>query len=243
MRIALVGYGKMGLAVEQAALARGHTITHRVNIENREELAFLQRDAADAIIEFTHPSVVVDNLEHLLPLGIPTVVGTTGWYVKLEYVQVLSERHACPMVYSANFSIGMNLMFRLTEELTRLMNQHSEFDPYVEERHHRHKADAPGGSALALAKRVLAGLDRKTSIADPAKLATRPPKPEELSVSYTRAGDIPGDHTVAFTSKVEKIELHHTAYGRDGFALGAVLAAEWLQSRTGFHTFADVLDS
>jgi 4-hydroxy-tetrahydrodipicolinate reductase len=232
----------MGKAIEAIAIERGHTIVHRLGKADGNPADVIARHPVDAIIEFTHPTVVLENLRQLIPSRIPIVVGTTGWNAHWAEVEQQVTDAESALVYGANFSVGVNLMFRLTQELARLMNRFPAYDPYVEERHHRHKADAPGGTALQLAAHLLHELDRKTEIAPAAELLHRPPKPEELSVSFTRAGEIPGEHVVGFTSGVDSLEIRHKANNRSGFALGAVLAAEWVQGRRGCYPFEKVLE-
>lgn len=235
LKLALVGYGRMGQAIEQEALARGHEIVRIIDLDNRDEIQDLR--PADAIIEFTHPDSFDGNLEALLPQGIPVVTGTTGWYDRIGAVKEQVAKHGATLMYTANFSIGVNILFQLNARLATLMNAYPQYDCLVEERHHKFKADGPSGTALRLGRDILDQLDRKSRIAPAGALSHRPPEDDELSIGYVRAGGIPGTHTVGYTSEIDAITLTHTAFSRKGFALGAVIAAEWIQGRQGFFEF------
>lgn len=241
IRIAIVGYGRMGQAVEKEALLRGHEITLRIGKDNAEEMAQLNRESADAIIEFTHPESAMDNFRKLIPTGLPLVTGTTGWLTEIAEIQSLVAKFGTGFLYSSNFSPGVNILFRMNQILAKLMNNYPEFDAYVEEAHHRHKKDAPSGTAISLAEQLLHGLDGKTSWVSDA-MRNRPPAPEELSVASTRAGEIIGRHSVSYISEIEEIKISHQAFNRRGFALGAVLAAEWLGGKQGFFNFTDIFE-
>lgn len=228
----------MGQAVETEALARGHEITARIDIRNREELASLSPETTDVVIEFTQPETAVDNFRTILAAGIPLVSGTTGWHHFLSEVQAMVTGSNGSFLYGTNFSVGVNLLFRLNMELAKLMNNQPDYDVFIEERHHRHKVDAPGGTALTLAEGILEAVDRKTKLAP--LNAGRAILPHELSISYSRAGEITGEHTIVWCSANDKLTLSHEAFSRRGFALGAVLAAEWLHTHPGFYTFSDI---
>ncbi|MEM6263136.1 MAG: 4-hydroxy-tetrahydrodipicolinate reductase [Bacteroidota bacterium] len=238
LKIALLGYGKMGKAIEQEATARGHEISFRIDQDNHKELSSITPSNTDAIIEFTHPDSFWRNLEACLTLGVPIISGTTGWYdERSKAYELVSEKNAAFM-FGSNFSVGVNLFFKLNERLAELMNPYTDYDCYVEEQHHRYKADGPSGTAVTLAQQVLSRLDRKESIAP--DLRTRPPQPEELSVGFIRSGEIIGRHRVGYTSDIDSLTIEHHAYNRRGFALGAVIAAEWMQGKKGFFEFKDV---
>lgn len=227
MKIALVGYGRMGKAIEQEALLRKHEISFKIDKDDQHLLQKMNPENTDAIIEFTHPDSFFPNLHALLPLGIPIVSGTTGWHTQMEQVLTMVEDHQGSFLYSSNFSVGVNILFKLNEKLAELMNPYPEYDPFIEEQHHRHKADAPSGTAVSLAQQVLDGLDRKNTISDES-LRHRAPKEEELSVGYIRGGEIFGRHKVGYTSEIDTIQIIHQAHNRRGFAQGAVIGAEWL---------------
>lgn len=239
MRIALLGYGRMGRAIEQEALQRGHDISHRIDQDNRDELAQLSPDNTDVVIEFTHPDSFEANRKAVMAAGVPLVVGTTGWYDRIEEIKAEVEGQQGSFMYASNFSVGVNLFFKLNQRLAELMNGQPEYDPFIEERHHRHKADGPSGTAHTLARDLIARLDRKSQVSD-AALRNRAPKEEELSVSFSRGGDIKGTHTVAYTSEIDTITIEHQAHSRRGFALGAVIAAEWMKGKKGFYEFSEI---
>jgi 4-hydroxy-tetrahydrodipicolinate reductase len=239
MRIALLGYGKMGQAIEKEAVSRGHQISARIDFNNRHELSQLRPEKTDMVIEFTHPGSFGENLDAVMSLGLPMITGTTGWYDKIPQVRSMVEGRQASFLYSSNFSIGVNILFKLNQQLAKLMNQYPEYDCYVEERHHRQKADAPSGTASILARDLIEELDRKKRVVS-TELRNRPPEPDELSVGFIRSGDIVGEHRVTYSSEIDTISLEHQARGRRGFALGAVIAAEWLQNRKGFFEFSDL---
>jgi 4-hydroxy-tetrahydrodipicolinate reductase len=227
MKIALVGYGRMGRMVEAAAMARGHQIVARFDLDNNPGGAGLTPATlreVDLAIEFSTPEAVLDNLRRLIPAGVPVVTGTTGWYDRLAEVRQLVAAHGGAFVYSPNFSIGVNLFFEMVRQAAQLVATYDQFDPYLIERHHRQKLDAPSGTAL----RLLADLRDA--------FAERTPAPVSL-----RAGYLPGTHEVGFDSPAETITLTHTARNREGFAEGAVLAAEKLPGRQGFFTLGELL--
>ena len=239
LKITLVGYGKMGKAIEEEALKRGHTIYKRIDIDNQDEWNHISPENTDVIIEFTHPHAFHHNLQHGLKAGLPIVSGTTGWHNELDKVGEMVREKNGSFIYSSNFSIGVNILFLLNRQLAKLMNVYPQYDTFIEERHHRHKADAPSGTAMSLAKQVLEGLERKTRIATDA-LQSRPPAADELSVGYIRSGEIIGHHKVVYTSEIDSLTIEHHAHNRKGFALGAVVAAEWIIGKTGLYEFAEV---
>lgn len=241
MKIALWGYGKMGKAVEEEALCRGHEISHRIDLDKPENKDKLHPDNTDIIIEFTHPESFQSNLEFALSRQIPMVSGTTGWYDQLELIKQKVEQEEGSFLYSPNFSVGVNILFKLNQVLARLMNAYPEYDCFIEEQHHRFKADSPSGTAIALANQVLSDLDRKSKLCDE-ELRHRAPEDHELSVGFVRAGSIFGTHKVVYNSEVDQITISHQAFSRRGFALGAVIGAEWLAGKKGFHQFADIFE-
>ncbi|MEP7271477.1 MAG: dihydrodipicolinate reductase C-terminal domain-containing protein [Acidobacteriota bacterium] len=227
MRIAIVGYGKMGQMVERVALARGHRIVARFDIDNNQHANGLTRDSladVDVAVEFSTPQVSLENVRRLIELRVPTVVGTTGWYEHLDEIRESVRANNATLVYSANFSIGMNLFFRLSREAGRLFSRYSEYDPWLIEHHHKFKKDAPSGTAI-----VIENLLRES-------YAELTPVPASI-----RGGHVPGTHEVGFDSEADTITLTHTARSREGFAVGAVLAAERVALTTGFFEFSEIL--
>jgi len=258
MKIALVGYGKMGHMLARAASLRGHDVVCTVDpfaadasVVTSDSGAMVEaivKSGAEGIIEFSHPSSVLSNIRALVPTGIPLVVGTTGWQGELESVKALVGEHGSPFLHSSNFSVGVNLFYRMVSEAARLMAQFEEYDVALFESHHNQKADSPSGTSLDVARRVMAEMPKKTTlVTDP---FTRRPEPQELHLASLRVGSVPGTHTVFFDSSADTIELTHTARNREGLALGAVRALEWLTSapdggkrKKGVFTMNDVFDS
>ncbi|MDX2249557.1 MAG: 4-hydroxy-tetrahydrodipicolinate reductase [Bacteroidia bacterium] len=240
LRIALVGYGKMGKAIEQEALSRNHVISRIIDLANQHDILTLSPANTDVVIEFTQPGSFPENLRKVMESGVPLVTGTTGWYDQLAQVQKIVNESGGGLMYSSNFSIGVNILFKLNQYLAEMMNRFDQYDCFVEERHHRHKADAPSGTAYSLSRQILAGLDRKTRVAGE-DLRHRKPEADELSVGYVRSGEIIGEHTVGYTSDIDTITISHTAHSRRGFALGAVVAAEWMVGKTGVYEFSSII--
>lgn len=258
MKIALVGYGKMGHMLAKAAEIRGHSVVCTVDVsapdascvtDDTSVMVKAIRDSgAEGVIEFSHPSSALGNIGALVPTGLPLVVGTTGWLDKLDEVTRLVERNGSAFLHASNFSIGMNLFFRMVSEAARLMDGFEEYDVAVFESHHNQKADSPSGTAIDIAKRILAESSRKTKVV--ADAFYRKPSPEELHVASLRVGSVPGTHTVYFDSAADTIELTHTARNREGLALGAVRALEWLSApagdgsaKSGVFTMDDIFSS
>jgi 4-hydroxy-tetrahydrodipicolinate reductase len=234
MRIALIGYGKMGKEIESAAVAAGDTIVQKFDIDRPVDVASLSD--ADVCIEFSTPETVVGNIQVAVKAQKDIVVGTTGWYDRLPEVKTAVVQSG--LLYSANFSVGVNMYFRIVAAAAELMRNAPGYDPYVHELHHRQKADSPSGTALRLADILLKRVDRKKSIATQrmdGKIA-----PDALHVTSTRVGTFNGTHTVGFDSEADLIEITHTARSRKGFALGALKAAHWLRGRKGVFTMDDV---
>src|SRR5690606_34998285 len=227
MRIALIGYGSMGKSVELRAMADGHTIATVVTEHHTHFDASGLAEAlrvADVAIDFSAAEAVSRNVEACLEAGIPLVEGTTGWQSEREAILAIVEQKGGAMLYGSNFSIGVNLFFRLAEYAAKLYGAFDEYEPFIEEHHHSRKADAPSGTALTL-KDLMA-----------------PHLKHEISMASTRAGSMPGLHRVGFDGTVEHIVLEHSARSRECFAVGAVHAAEWLRGKTGVFRFSDVLD-
>ncbi|HEX4999045.1 MAG TPA: 4-hydroxy-tetrahydrodipicolinate reductase [Terriglobia bacterium] len=234
MNIALIGYGKMGHEIEAVAKEQGDTIVEIFDIDRTADAASLKR--ADVCIEFSAPDAAVRNILTAVDAGVDIVVGTTGWYAHLDEIRGRVRNSA--LLYSANFSLGVNLYFRIVARAAELMNNATDYDAYVHEWHHRQKADSPSGTALRLAEILLNRIDRKKSI-----LRDRSDgkiDPASLHVTSTRVGTVPGTHTVAFDSDADQIEITHIARNRRGFALGALRAAHWAHGRKGVFTMDDV---
>lgn len=227
LNIAIVGYGKMGHLIERLAEARGHRIAARFDIDNNSDGAGLTAETlsgVDVAIEFSTPDTVLSNVHRLVALRVPVVVGTTGWYQQLAAVKAEVEKQQAALVYGANFSLGVNLFFRLVQQAGALFAQYAEYDPYLLEAHHRFKKDAPSGTALVLADQLRQSYGERTP-----------------SAASIRAGHIPGTHEVGFDSEADTITLTHTARNREGFAAGAVLAAEKIIGKQGVFEFSELL--
>jgi 4-hydroxy-tetrahydrodipicolinate reductase len=238
VKIAIAGYGKMGHMAESAAKRLGHEIVTtidpaaddasvKISAGGFQALAeAVKQSGADGVIEFSHPSAAAGNIKALLPLGIPIVTGTTGWKESEGEIAALAEKTGGTVLRSANFSLGVNLFYKIVAEAARLLSEYDEYDCAVWEAHHNQKADSPSGSALEIARAVLASNHKKNAIIS--ETLSRKPEPRELTVSSTRVGSVPGTHTVFFDSGADTIELTHRARNREGFASGAARALEKL---------------
>jgi len=227
MRIAIVGYGRMGRAVAEAARARGHEIAATLDVADNPGGAALTAErlaGADVAIEFTAPDAAPRNIERLVEAGVPVVSGTTGWAAELPRVAELVRRRNGALLHGSNFAVGVQLFLRAARELARAFAGRTEFDAFILEQHHDRKADAPSGTALTLEQRAREG--------DPAR---------PFPITSIRAGAIPGIHALTYDGPHDTVELRHTARSRDAFAAGAVAAAEWLPARRGVFTFEDML--
>lgn len=224
MNIILAGYGKMGKAVEEIALERGHTILFHADNEGFPQTPEAALKNADMVIEFTEPASAFKNLSFCLEKGIKVVSGTTGWLNQKPDLDALCLSKNGHLFHASNFSIGMNLFFHLNKTLAKIMNEYSEYDVEISEIHHTEKKDAPSGTALVLAQQIIDNLNRKTSAA----LDGENQDPSILKIAAHRQPNIPGTHSVYYNSVADLIEIKHIAHNRKGFALGAVLAAEWL---------------
>jgi 4-hydroxy-tetrahydrodipicolinate reductase len=237
MKIALVGYGKMGKAIEEIALMRGHTIALTIDHENLQDFNPEKLSNVDVAIEFTGPHSAFDNINSLLEWGVPVVCGSTGWTDRLEEMKKKCELKNGAFVYSSNFSIGVNLFFELNKKLATLMVSHPDYEVLMEETHHTQKKDAPSGTAITLAEQILATIKRKKRWVN--ELSDNP---EDLEIISQRVDPAPGTHSVKYSSAIDNIEIIHTAHNRKGFAGGAVLAAEFIKDKKGFYSMKDVLN-
>jgi 4-hydroxy-tetrahydrodipicolinate reductase len=236
MRIALIGYGKMGKAIEAIALEQGHTTGLAISSSNQQELTAQNLAGCDVAIEFTNPHSAVKNIQLCLQAGVPVVSGSTGWLAQWEEVAAFCNQHNGTLLYASNFSLGVNLFFELNTVLARLMQQQAGYDVTIDEIHHTQKKDAPSGTAITLAEQVLQHITRKKSWVNHA--ATNP---EELSIISHRTDPAPGTHTVKYHSAIDDIEITHTAHNRQGFAAGALQAAAFVAGKKGIYTMKDVL--
>jgi len=241
MNIALIGYGKMGQIIEKIALDRNHEIVLVVDENNRGQISPEDLQDADVAIDFSTPHAILENIEFCFKANVPLVVGTTGWYDQLDRVrqECLSGGHS--LLYGSNFSIGVNIFFHINKVLARAMSPYKQYDVQVEEIHHTQKHDAPSGTAITIAEGIIDQHKEKSSwINNVVGEDERIPRAQELLIESHRLEDVPGTHTVLYSSEVDQIEFKHTAHSRSGFALGAVMAAEWLQDKEGFYSVKDM---
>ena len=235
MKIALIGYGKMGHAIEQIALQRGHEIVSVIDVNNQEDFTSDAFKSADVAIEFSMPAVAMDNYRRAFAAGVPVVSGTTGW---LEHLPEIKE--ACKagqtFFYASNFSLGVNIFFALNKYLAKIMNDLPAYDVRMVETHHVHKLDAPSGTAITLAEGLIDNIERKNKWVE-----GKEPAEDEIGICSVREGEVPGIHTVIYESDVDTISITHDAKSRMGFALGAVIAAEFTCGKKGFLTMQDML--
>lgn len=227
MKIALLGYGKMGKLLDELAPAAGMEIVQRLDIWNNEGGSGIIRENfrdVEVALDFSTPDAALQNIPRVAAIGVNLVVGTTGWHDRIQQVRAAIEAGNVGLVYGSNFSVGVNVFYRVAAEAARLLKEHAEYDPWIYEIHHKTKADAPSGTALKL-RDVLAREYGK----------------RELCVASARAGTVPGTHTVGFDSDADTITLTHAARNRKGFALGALRAAQWIRGKKGFYEFSEVL--
>ncbi|MBL0232289.1 MAG: 4-hydroxy-tetrahydrodipicolinate reductase [Chitinophagaceae bacterium] len=236
MKIALIGYGKMGKAIEEIAFQRGHEIIIKIDISNLSDLTEENLKKADTAIEFTGPHSAVENISKCLDWKIPLVSGSTGWTEQLDEMKARTLANDTGFVYSSNFSIGVNLFFELNKKLASLMAPHLEYEVILEEIHHTQKKDAPSGTAITIAEQVLEQVKRKKQWVNHLS-----DNPEDLEIISQREDPAPGTHSVKYSSPIDTIEIIHTAHNRKGFAGGAVLAAEFIAGKKGFFSMKEVL--
>ncbi|MFY7900277.1 MAG: 4-hydroxy-tetrahydrodipicolinate reductase [Chitinophagaceae bacterium] len=236
MKIALIGYGKMGKAIEAIALEKGHTVPLKIDIHNQHEFTKENLQQCNVAIEFTSPHSAVQNLTTCLQAGIPVVCGSTGWLVDWSTIENLCQSTNGALVYASNYSIGVNLFFELNTYLAQLMNKHTNYQVMLEEIHHTEKKDAPSGTAITLAEQILQNITQKKKwvnhISD---------NPDELEIISERIDPAPGTHKIKYQSTIDDIEIIHTAHNRIGFAGGAVLAAEFIANKKGIYNMKQVL--
>jgi 4-hydroxy-tetrahydrodipicolinate reductase len=236
MKIALIGYGKMGRAIEEIAAAKGHEIVLKIDMDNQHEFTKENLSKADVAIEFTGPHSAVDNLKQLFDAGIAVVSGSTGWLERWEEVKSHCESRNGAFIYASNFSIGVNLFFELNSHLAKLMSNHAAYEVSMEEIHHTQKKDAPSGTAITLAEQVMQHVKTKKQWVNKASTNNA-----DLLITSKRIDPAPGTHSIKYHSEIDDIEIIHTAHSRKGFAGGAVAAAEFIAGKKGIYTMKDVL--
>ncbi|MEO6231483.1 MAG: 4-hydroxy-tetrahydrodipicolinate reductase [Ferruginibacter sp.] len=236
LKIAMIGYGKMGKAIEQIALQRGHTMPLKIDINSLDAFTKENLQTCDVAIEFTSPHSAVENILTCLEAGIPVVSGSTGWLAEWDKVTSKCKTLNGSIVYASNFSVGVNIFFEMNAMLARLMNSHKDYDVTLEEIHHTEKRDAPSGTAITLAEQILENLSRKKQWINQTAINA-----EELSIISERIDPAPGTHKIKYSSPIDDIEIIHTAHNRKGFATGAVLAAEFIKGKQGIFSMKEVL--
>lgn len=237
MKIALIGYGKMGQAIERIALQRGHEIVAIVDMDNRDAIDSQAFKSADAAIEFTSPQSAVDNYMKLFSIGMPVVSGSTGWTSQMDEVKEACAKCDGTFIWSSNFSVGVNIFFMLNKYLTKLMNGFPQYTPSMKEIHHVHKLDHPSGTAITLAQGLIAESNRiKDWSENPAS------DEDTLVIAHEREGEVPGTHIISWGAPEDTITIEHKAKGREGFARGAVMAAEWIIGKKGVLTMNQMME-
>ncbi len=236
MKIALIGYGKMGKTIEKIALERGHEIVSVIDIDNRDDFKSEAFRSADVAIEFTAPQVALENYKAAWDAGVAVVSGTTGWNEHLSEIKAEIKKNNYTLFWSSNFSLGVNVFMAVNKYLAKLMNQFPDYNVEMTEVHHTQKLDAPSGTAITLAEGILENLDRKTSWVKETETQA-----DQLAIKSIREGQVPGIHTIRYESAVDSIEITHDAKSREGFALGAVVAAEFTAGKKGFLGMGDLL--
>ena len=236
MRIAIVGYGKMGKVIEEIAIERGHEISAKISSSNKEEIRNLH-GKCDVAIEFTRPESAVQNFKDMIQQSVPVVTGTTGWYEHFDEIKNLVSEHNATFFYATNFSVGVNIFFELNKRLASIMSQHPEYKVSMDETHHTQKLDAPSGTAITLAEGIIEAYSKlKAWKLDQAG-------EDELAIRAHRIEGVPGTHEIHYSSEIDDIEIKHTAHSRKGFALGSVLAAEFVLDQKGMLSMSDLLRS
>lgn len=235
MKIALIGYGKMGKTIEQIALERGHQIVSIIDVNNPDEFNSAAFKSADAAIEFTIPATAVSNYMKCFAAHVPVVSGTTGWLDRMDEIKDICKKDNHTFFYASNYSIGVNILFALNKYLAKIMNNFPSYDVKMVETHHIHKLDAPSGTAITLAEGIIENMERK----DHWTLNTAE-TPADLEIDALREGEVPGIHEIIYDSPVDYISIRHDAKSRAGFALGAVIAAEFICGKKGFLGMQDL---
>jgi len=237
MNIALIGYGRMGKEIEKIAQERKHKIVLKIDVNNKDEFTMDNLRKADVAIEFSIPETAYSNIVKCLDSDVPVISGTTGWLSKIELIKERCHQENKSFFYASNYSIGVNIFFKINKLLASIMNNQNQYNVDIEEIHHTKKLDAPSGTAITIAEGLLQELERKTQW-DKEKEKSK----DSIAIKSIRKGDVPGIHKVKYESAFDEIEIIHKAKSRKGFALGAVLAAEYIYGKTGFHTMNDMLE-
>jgi len=238
MNVALFGYGKMGKEIEMILLERGHVVTLKVS--SKDDLESLDFSDVDVVIEFSNPHSAEKNITFCLKHNLPVIIGTTGWYHNFEKLSELCHLNKGAMLHATNFSLGVNLFFALNTQLAKLMNNHPSYKCLVKEIHHTEKVDAPSGTGISIAEQIIKELESLSQWENvsPSQLVNQ----NSLSLESERLPNVPGTHEIIYENEIDKIEISHTAHSRKGFALGSIIAAEWIKGKTGVFTMNNVLN-
>jgi len=236
MRIAIIGYGRMGKTIEKIALEKGHEIPLKIDLDNQADLNEEQLAAIDVAIEFTTPATAFDNVCACLNAGVPVISGTTAWQNQMDEAKSLCYEKSGAMILSSNFSIGVNLFFALNKKLAEMMQPYSTYNLQLSETHHTKKLDAPSGTAITLAEGIMSVNQQKTNWVNETSQ-----EEDTIPIISIREPDVPGTHVINYKSEIDSIEIKHEAYSRIGFASGALLAAEWIVEKVGVYEMKDVL--
>ncbi|WP_317899769.1 4-hydroxy-tetrahydrodipicolinate reductase [Aurantibacillus circumpalustris] len=235
MNIALIGYGKMGKEIEAIAIKRGHSVVLKIDKDNSETITMANLKKADVAIEFSTPHTVLENIERCFDANLPIVVGTTGWYDYFDKIKKDCDQKQGSLFHATNFSLGVNLFFKVNTYLAALMDKYDDYEVSMEEIHHIHKLDKPSGTAITLANQAIDKIKRKKKWSIDSKDS------ETLFINDLREGEVPGTHIMKYHSAIDDIEIMHKAHNRKGFALGAVIAAEFLNGKKGIYTMNDII--
>lgn len=233
MKIILLGYGKMGKIIERVAMERGHQIVARIDIDNTAEFDSAEGDVA---IEFSHPEAAFENVRKCIERGLPVVCGTTGWLKRKPELEALCKKTSGAFFYASNYSLGVNVFFKVNEYISRMMNGLHEYEITLDEIHHTEKKDAPSGTAITLAENIIENVNRKKKWVN-----QKTGKSEDLFIESFRIDQVPGTHIVKYESPIDDIEIKHIAHSREGFARGAVMVAEWIKDKRGVFSMDDFL--
>jgi 4-hydroxy-tetrahydrodipicolinate reductase len=242
MKIALIGYGKMGREIEAVAIARGHEITLKITSENLEDLAQLSPENVDVAIEFSLPESVITNIEECIAAKVPVVVGTTGWYDNFKSIENQVKKDNTALFYATNFSVGVNLFWKMCTQIAKLMGDNENYDALITEVHHTEKLDVPSGTAITTAECILKEQTKLKSWESFEEDIVDDLDDDKLPIVSVREENVPGTHVLSYTSEIDEIDLMHTAFNRKGFATGAVLAAEFLQNKKGVFSMDDLVE-
>lgn len=239
MKVALIGYGKMGRAIEKIAIERGHEIVCRIDADNQDDFESPEFAKAEVAIEFTTPATAVANYRRAFSKGVPVVSGTTGWGAQMTEIKQMCDNGDGTLFWTSNFSLGVNIFFAVNKYLASIMEGFPQYTPSMEEIHHIHKLDHPSGTAITLAEGIIGADSRiKGWTEEPARASE-----SEMLIDHKREGEVPGTHIIRWDSRVDTITIEHCAHSREGFALGAVIAAEWTEGRSGWLTMDEMMHS